>query len=290
MKLHFLNKNLKSNIQISHHTENEFLKLWHYHPESELVYIKEGKGTLIAGDFTGNFRKGDLFLLGKELPHMFYSESNIPSEAYVLHIDQSFFKSIRTDSEEFQYLQMILNVSKHGTTFQDFDQDLILKFFTEIQAQPVQVQAIYILQIFHMLTFQSKIKHLGSLNCLNYQQVSDNRLTEVMDYLKLNFRKDISLETISNIAGMNKTAFCRFFKQNTGKSFVPYLNELRINYSCKLLKGLIAENSISSACYQSGFNSFSYYNRIFKKLMGITPSEYLREHKKALIGAEMDQD
>ena len=276
MKLHFLHKNLKSNFEFSHHKERQFLRLWHYHPEIELVYIKQGKGTLFAGDFIGTFEEGNLFLIGKNIPHMFQSSSKNFSEAYVLHLNQSFFEAIESNKEEFQYIRLIHNLSERGATFHRFKKNKIENLLFQLRELPVPLQAINILQVFYSLSVHSNNTYLGSVNWLNHHQVSDQRLSEVMEFLMLNFKEDISLEKIAGIAGMNKTAFCRFFKQHTGKSFITYLNELRINYSCKLLKEVHSNYSISKSCFASGFNSLSYYNRIFKKTIGLTPSEYLK--------------
>ncbi len=274
IELHFLHKDLKSNFEFSHHKERQFLRLWHYHPEIELVYIKQGKGTLFAGDFIGTFEEGNLFLIGKNIPHMFQSSSKNFSEAYVLHFNQSFFEAIKSNKEEFQYIKLIHNLSERGSTFHNFRKNEIENLLFQLRDLPIPLKAINILQIFYSLSINANKTYLGSLNWLNHHQVSDQRLSEVMEFLMLNFKEDISLEKIAGIAGMNKTAFCRFFKQHTGKSFITYLNELRINYSCKLLKEVNSNYSISKSCYASGFNSLSYYNRVFKKSIGITPSQY----------------
>ncbi len=73
MDLHFLHKNLETNLKVALHREKEFLKLWHYHPEYELVYISRGRGTIYAGDYIGPYQPGNVFLIGAHLPHMFES-------------------------------------------------------------------------------------------------------------------------------------------------------------------------------------------------------------------------
>ena len=92
------------------------------------------------------------------------------------------------------------------------------------------------------------------------------------DYMLQNFRSEISLDEIAKIAHMSKPAFCRFFKTKTLKTFLTYLNEMRIGYACRLLHegGL----NISQICYECGFHHPSYFNRQFKAVMKMTPMKY----------------
>ena len=74
---------------------------------------------------------------------------------------------------------------------------------------------------------------------------------------------------------MNRSSFCIFFKKVTGKTFITYLNEYRIELVCQKLKQ--QKMNISEACFQSGFNNITYFNRVFKQMKGISPSEYIKK-------------
>lgn len=278
MKLHLLHKELQSNIKISLHEETEFLKLWHYHPELELVYMVEGEGTLYAGDFIGDFKKNDVFLLGKNVPHMFlskaYKDVKTVSKAYVVHLNESFLTNLDEEQAEFHYVPNLLEISRRGVMFRNHRNDSLLQILNKMLNKSIPENALNTLQILYHLSNDEEGEGLGSLNWLEHFHVSDKRLNEVVEYIMLNFKEKIDLEKAAGISGMNKTAFCRYFKKNTGKSFIAFLNEIRINYSCKLLMEINPSNSISMACYNSGFNSLSYYNRSFKKVMGVSPSHY----------------
>lgn len=280
MKLHFIHKNLQCNIKVSLHQEKEFLRLWHYHPELELVYIVQGEGTLYAGDFIGNYRENDIFLLGKNVPHMFlskdYEDIKVLSKAYVIHLNESFLTNLSDEQAEFCYVSNLLEISKRGVMFRNNKNPSLLQTLNKMSSESISENALSTLHVLLNLSTYEKITSLGSLNWLEYFHVSDKRLNEVIEYIMLNFKQEIGLGHISKISGMNKTAFCRFFKKKTGKSFVAFLNEIRINYSCKLLLESNPSNSISMACFNSGFNSLSYYNRSFKKVMGTSPSQYKR--------------
>ena len=97
-------------------------------------------------------------------------------------------------------------------------------------------------------------------------------LNRIQVYVVCNAKRNITLDDIARHVGMNRTSFCLFFKKATGKTFVIYLNEYRIEFACRLLK--LRKKSIAEICYQAGFNNVPYFNRIFKKATGVSPSEY----------------
>lgn len=283
MKLHFLHKNLVSNVKFSVYQEKKFLKLWHYHPELELVYIARGEGTLYAGDFIGNYQKDDVFLLGKNVPHMFNSRiadhADGYSKAYVFHINDDFFADNFLHLHEFIFLKDLMRISKRGIMFREPGNRKLLQILDSL---PIHAPADHLIKVFTILFHLSQYSNstvLGSVKWLNRFQIADNRVNNVIEHVMLHFKENISLEKAAEIAAMNKTAFCRYFKKSTGKSFTEFLNEVRINYSCKLLVETAPVKSITEVAYQSGFNSLSYYHRTFKKLMNLSPSSYqLLEH------------
>lgn len=284
MKLHFLHKELTTNIKFSVHQQKNFLKLWHYHPETELVYIAKGEGTLYVGDFIGNYRENDIFLLGKNVPHMFHSkpaeDGQTDSKAYVFHIQDQFLNSSLNNLPEFRFLENTVRISKRGALFRQKENEKLLQILDKPASNSPPENAIKIFQVLLQLSEYRQHTSLGSLHWLDRFKIADKRVNDVIEYIMLHFKEDIKLEKAAEISAMNKSAFCRYFKKSTGKPFVCFLNEIRINYSCKLLLENNPLKSISDAGYQSGFNSLSYYNRTFKKIMGVCPSQYYKNNTK----------
>lgn len=278
MKLHFLHKELSSNIKFTIYEKEEFLKLWHHHPELELVYIVEGEGTLYAGDFIGNYQKNDIFLLGKNVPHMFQSNpptaSETISKSYVFHINDVLLNDSFSELPEFSFLQHIKKISTRGVLFRQTDNYKLLEVLEKLKNDSPSKNAIKVLQVLVHLSDYQEYVSLGSLDWLDRFRIDDKRINNIIEYTMLHFKEDIRLEEVAAISGMNKSAYCRYFKKSTGKTFINFLNETRINYSCKLLQENSPKKSISAACYESGFNSLSYFNRTFKKVMNVSPSEY----------------
>lgn len=278
MDLHFLHKNLETNFKVSHHREREFLKLWHYHPEYELVYISRGRGTVYVGDHIGPYQPGNIFLIGAHLPHMF--ETSMPphpekeeiSEAYVIHFGEEFIGGFSGNSIEFSYISTLINHAVTGLFFPSPGKKAC-KTFKRTTAGNIQENTLHFLRILYLLQQKEK-EHLATPAWIKQFNSGDKKLNRVLQYIMLHFQEELSLEEIASYTGMNKTAFCRYFKLKTGKSFIEFLNDLRISFACKSLMEEDTSRSISEVCYASGFNSLSYFHRIFKRCKGMAPSEY----------------
>jgi AraC-like DNA-binding protein len=115
------------------------------------------------------------------------------------------------------------------------------------------------------------------INLKKYAGDEGKRMSDIFKYTMDNFHKEITLNEVSDIANMTPNAFCRYFKQRTTKTFVNFLIDIRIGNACKLL----AKNndlSITEISYKSGFNNLANFNRKFKAVKGVTPSEYKKKH------------
>ncbi len=132
-----------------------------------------------------------------------------------------------------------------------------------------------------ILLFQI-IEHLSSFNDFRtlldkpitsiVNESDGKRLKDIFEYTFENYTSPISIEEIADVAILTPQSFCRFFKRSTRKTYVGFLNELRINRATQLLRnrGL----SVSEISYQSGFNNLSHFNRQFLLIKKTTPTDY----------------
>jgi AraC-like DNA-binding protein len=98
------------------------------------------------------------------------------------------------------------------------------------------------------------------------------RINKVCLYIQNNFYTKISLKEVADLIFLTESNFCKFFKKATGKTYSDYLNELRINEACRLL--VQTEKSINQISFECGFESLSYFNRVFLSKKEMTPSKY----------------
>jgi len=140
---------------------------------------------------------------------------------------------------------------------------------------------LMLLQILESMAHTDNYRLLaGELYRKSIHDFNGDRLAKVMHYINVSYRRKIELGEVSEIANLHPAAFSRFFKEKTGKTFIHFINNMRISYACKL----IIENqlSVSEVCYESGFNNISNFNRTFKKQTGYTPTEYYDQFNSGL--------
>ncbi|QIA07443.1 helix-turn-helix domain-containing protein [Draconibacterium halophilum] len=118
----------------------------------------------------------------------------------------------------------------------------------------------------------------GQYYQLDRHNFNSDRLTKVMHFLNTNYLKKVELKDVAAVANMHPSAFCRYFKEHSGKSLSEFINEIRIGYACRLL--LEGKMTVSQICFECGFNNLSNFNRTFKKNTGYTPTSYFEEFQR----------
>jgi AraC-like DNA-binding protein len=136
-------------------------------------------------------------------------------------------------------------------------------------------QLLTLLRILENLSNSKEYKLLNDKEFSNQSIIENERINKVFNYVKNNYKEKVCLNEASNLVFMTTPSFCRYFKKHTGKTFIKFVNEYRINNALKLLAQ--SEIDIKNICYKCGFNNFSHFNRLFKKTIKITPSEYRKK-------------
>lgn len=258
---------------------------WHFHSEYEIVYIVKSSGTRFVGDSVEKFKEGDIVLLGSNTPHFWQSDSennkNTRVNAIVVQFSKDFFSQQINSYPEFFHIREMLKKSSRGINFSHKASDKIGKMLFKLLKQKDLQQTLYFIKILDYMskTFEYKLLSGENYKAENYE--GKERLNKVMHYINTNYQNHINQKEIAEKIGMNVSAFSRYFSEKTGKKFSGFVNELRINYACKLL----INNSIavSQICFESGFENISNFNRTFRQYTGITPSEYRNKFQKISI-------
>jgi AraC-like DNA-binding protein len=260
---------------------------WHYHPETEIIYIEKSTGSRFVGDHSESFGEGDVGLIGANLPHVWKSDSiyqrNIPglrARVFVVHFRDEIFKGTMAVLPEMQDIIQLLHLSQYGIKFIGKSREEIGIRMKEI----VKTSGIEkMLNLTRLLDYMAKTEEKQLLASTGYSKIRKSvdfdRFDKAYRYMIENFQQNISLSDVSGIVGMTETSFCRYFKKHTKRSFHTVLNEIRVGHACKLL--LESKLNISGICYESGFNNVSNFNEQFKKIKGTSPTQFLRLRKKS---------
>ena len=244
MKLHLLDRSSlnDSSFLISNNHYPHFLKVWHYHPELELVVILKSTGTSFIGDNIEHFTTGDVILIGKNLPHMllndkeyFDENSKLEAQAISIHFNEHFAGKEFFDMSEMLSIKDLIEKAKHGIKFSG-DLVLVRKWIKKVNKLEGFDKTIRFFKILNLLAKHEDYKLLSSSGFINsFKMTGKKNLENVYEYIIKNFKENITLTDVANVAHMNPSAFSRFFKRINRKTFSEYLNEVRVGYSCKLL-------------------------------------------------------
>ncbi len=259
-------------------TLDHLYKHWHFHEELELVYIVKSHGVRFIGDHVDTFKAGDLVLLGSLLPHLWlndklYFEDNSPgAEAIVIHVNKSVMDDNGLGFAELLTLKSLFNEANCGIHFRSYDSSIPLLIEKVLNSTGVD-RIIQFLKLFKELSILENVEILSTPSFSSiHRKYSSYRLSTTYDFIANNFTRKISLDELADLAHMSPQGFCNYFKRKTRKTVFQYINELRIGYAKKLM--IEDDVSISEAAFKSGFNSISFFNRLFRKATSLSPSEY----------------
>lgn len=254
---------------------------WHYHPEYELVLIVKSTGRRMVGDHIGYFQEGDLVLMGPALPHVWVNDdeyingqASTEAEAVVVQFVEGFLGDFFLNIPEIEPIRKILQKAKRGLAIKGKTRETINALMMKMRYQNGLQRLASLLWIFDILSSSPEYELLASPTYEESVQAVNcsDRFSKITDYIMRNFSNDIALHEIAAVANMGVTAFCNFFKQHHKMTFVEYLNVVRIGHACKLLGE--KDHNVVEIAYRCGYNTLANFNRQFKKIKNMTPSEY----------------
>jgi AraC-like DNA-binding protein len=255
---------------------------WHYHNNYEISFITEGVGKRIVADSIEEFQPGDLVFIGCNLPHVWIPEkpftdpSNRTLEMVFLQFTADVLSPQLLKLPELKYVEKAMMLSERGI-------QIVGQTLNEVSEMMLQLP--YLRGLERMLRFINMMDIIGrsethiQLASKNYLKMrfktANKRIATIHEFLMQNYRDDINLNKLAILVNMAEGSLCRFFKQNMGMSIFGYLNKIKTEFACKLL--MDHELSIMEVCLDSGFNNLSHFNKQFKRIMGMPPSEYRKQ-------------
>lgn len=256
--------------------------LWHFHPEYELVLNIKSNGTRIIGDSVELFDMYDMVLIAGNIPHSwnyYKSDNSLPEKhGIMLHFRQASLGDALLSQHEMHCVRELLDQAERGIGYSVEDAKKTEKHLLQMISNKGIDKMIDFFNVLRILCFAEKKVFLCSEN---YKQAFDERgnkkMADVYTYIRENYFKPMSLEKISKIAQMSPFTFSRFFKKNCGAGFVEYLNRVRTNKACYLLRE--TDYQVHDIAIECGFASISNFNKQFRKTEGISPRDYRAQYK-----------
>lgn len=251
--------------------------VWHFHPECELLLNTAGYGTRIIGDNVELFDKYEMTLISGNIPHCwnYYKvEGKLPeNHGIALYFSLSSLGKDLLNQHEMNSVRELLEEAERGIAFSEEDARKAEVHLADMINHTGIDKMIDFFLILKILINAEKRRQLCSENYkLSFEETGNKRMSEVYSYIRENFKKHITLDEVSKIAGMSTFSFSRYFKRNSGAGFVEYLNQVRTNKACYLLRETAYQiQDIAESC---GFSSISNFNKQFRKTVGLSPREY----------------
>lgn len=266
-------------IKARHYKYHYFTYPWHFHSEFELMYVEHGKGMCMIGDSMLPYADHTLFLFGSELPHWMqntpeYQENeNLQVNGTIVQFEKDFMQYSFSNYIQFTHIQNVLNCSNRGIIFNLERHPELQQMMKDFPLTDGIEQIILLLRLLQQLSQIPEQRMAASPNFnITLAGFKDNRIEKIIAYLNKKYTEPLCLADVAAFASMNPTAFCRYFKENVGKTFKEYVIEMRIGYACKLLS--LDRFNISQISIECGFETISHFNRCFKRITGYSPTEF----------------
>lgn len=283
--LKIVNTQQSEAFQIMKVNDPYFFPTWHFHPELEIMLVQEGSGIRFVGNSMERFQAGDLVLYGSNIPHLYRSDkefyqkdTELVSKATVVYFKENFLGDSFWQLPPIAPIKKLLALSRRGIKFQGEAKEELKR---QIQLLDEQKNSIgRIIDLLSILKIMAETKEYELLlNTAFTKYVSEDeceRINKVYQFIIDNYTVNPTLEQVSAVANMSETAFCRYFKSHTNKTYTQFLNDIKVDNACRLL--IDNRLSISQICFETGFNNFTHFNDQFKKITGITPKQYQASH------------
>jgi AraC-like DNA-binding protein len=256
--------------------------MWHFHPEYELVLNIKSNGTRIIGDSVELFDQYDMVLIAGNIPHCwnyYTQDSSLPEKhGIMVHFKfESFGDSFLSQHEMHTFRELLVKADR-GIVFSVDDAKIAEKYLIQMTYNKGIDKVIDFLNAINVLCSSDKKALLCSENYkLEYDENGNKKMTDVYTYISQNYFKPISLEKIARVAKMKPFTFSRYFKRNCGAGFVEYINRVRTNKACYLLRE--TEYHVHDIALECGFGSISNFNKQFRKAEKISPRNYRDQFK-----------
>lgn len=264
-------------ILIFDRQKKDFKYPLHFHPEYELNYLYNAEGAeRLVGDSVEHIGPQELCLVGPNLYHAWKVGNCAPDtdkREVTLQFLANLFPEELMCKDVYKDIAAMLKRSESGLLFSPqtaVAAEPMLTAVSRARGIDMYIEFIKLLQ-FLATSPDQRILASNTFQAAN-SATTDNRIERVHDYIVSHYKEKITLSDAADILNMSPVSVTRLIKQRTGKSFIDFLNEIRIGFAARQI--VDSDLSISEICFSNGFNNISNFNRTFRKKQGLTPTEF----------------
>lgn len=243
---------------------------YHCHRDFQLMYFDEGEIEVTVAGLNVKVHPGEVLLLGENLPHILKSATH-HAVGLLLQFSADVLPARAAELPEFGKITSLLRASSGGLAISGCEK-LKAGFLAVHEANGIS----RLTRLFELLDALGN--RLGTSSVISEIEIADDadlqqtKVEMCAQFIKRHYKESITLPRLSNVIGMNEAALCRSFKKGKGVTVMQYLTRIRMENIQLLLRN--TGKDVSEIAYSCGFETVSQFNRKFKQLMGMSPTEY----------------
>jgi len=247
--------------------------LWHYHPEIELVYVEADAGIRHVGTHISTYTQSDLVFIGGNIPHLNF-DYRLRSDYHqiVIQLRADFLGEALNTSPEFAGINRLFKQAGHGIAFSGETKALVAGRLKQLSGLSSYRQLMELIDIFNLLAQSAEAELLNTDQSSKGFILKDKlRMGAIYEYIDANYHKKPDVNIVAGKVNLTTAAFCRYFKRQTNMTFTDFVNQYRVERAKNLL---MQGKNITETCYAIGFESLSYFNKLFNSIVGQNPSAF----------------
>ena len=246
---------------------------WHFHPEVELVFAEATQGIRHIGDHVSSWKGSDLALIGSNIPHLNFDYGvKATVDTVVVQLMEDFLGETFLEKPEISGIKDLLIRSRSGLAFYGKTKEEAGMLLKQLPLKKGLGQLLHLLSIFDVLASSCEVIELN-VHAIDAKSAirEQDRLNRIYRHVEEHFHEPVDIHGVAAVADLSVPAFCRYFRKQVRMTYTDFVNRHRINHAKRLL---LRDSNVSEACFASGFENLSYFNRVFKKLEGVNPSVF----------------
>lgn len=245
---------------------------WHYHNAIEMTSILRGTSTCFVADRLQRFSAGEVFVLGENVPHYWHH----PRGSEGLSILWEFpAEHGLWDLNEIRAIRLLAERALRGLALGGSTGKLVCRGVEELTDMTGLQRLGGLFQLFHrVLHADVADAQLVAERPFDLTGVDEDEeaIRRALSYIHANYREPITLPDLLRLTSMSRTTFSRKFLATTNTCFTSYLNRLRLQAVCREL--ISSSHPIGGVALDHGFTQLSFFNRIFRRELGMSPKAY----------------
>ena len=250
--------------------------LWHYHPEFELVYVEADAGIRHVGSHISGYTQSDLVFIGSNIPHLNF-DYRLRSDYHqvVVQLREDFLGKGIAIAPELSGINQLFKKAASGIAFHGQTKSIVAEKLKGLQHHNSFEQLMELMNIFQVLANSDETELLNDEQVsLQFVLKDKIRMGAIYEYIDANYNRRPDVNVVAGKVHLTTPAFCRYFKRQTNMTFTDFVNQYRVDMAKNLL---IQDKNITETCYAVGFESLSYFNKLFNKIAGKNPSDFKKD-------------